>query len=242
MSNKTRITWDYLEQTCSEPNWTHLRVLIYNNRLYIKDYRQSDFTRTQSTLALLQQSLTSAREPLPNVEFCIGLEDWPGRGKFGLDRSPDDEEVWLLPDYSFYSWPEHVGTYHDVRRRIESVERAVPWDQKEAKLFWRGNMGVGTVDRQAMAKAAAGYEWNDIKPVNWATGENSVKIEDHCKWKYQGFADGNSYRYVASFRLVLSLCEIDLTQRAGAVRKANNKGATLTRPDPLVPCILNFVS
>lgn len=186
---------------------THLRLKIYNNRLYIKSYRQSDFTRTQATLALLQQSIITAREPLPNVEFCVGVQDWPGKGKFGLDRPPEVEDVWLMPDYAFLSWPEHVGTYHDLRRRIETVEHATPWEHKHPKLLWRGSMTVGTADREAMVHAAQGYPWNDIKAVNWTTGANALLMENHCQWKFQAVSDGNSYtgklRYLQNCKTVI---------------------------------------
>lgn len=189
------LTKEYLESACDDPAMTHMRVKIFNNRLYLKDYKQSDFSRTQAALALLQQSIVTSREPLPNVEFCIGVQDWPGRGKFGLDRAPETEDVWLMPDYGFWSWPEHVGSYHDLRRRIEGVEHLTPWEEKHPRLLWRGNMAVGTDDRKAMIQAAQGYPWNDIKAVDWDTNENTIRMEDHCKWKFQGFADGNSYRY-----------------------------------------------
>lgn len=168
---------------------------MYNNHLYIKYYRQSDFTRTQATLALLHQSLLTSREPLPNVEICIGLEDWSVDGLFGLDRQPYQEEVWLLPDYTFFNWPEHVGTYHDVRRRMDLIDASTPWNQKVPKLFWRGSMSVGTVDREPMLQVAERYNWSDVQPVNWGSPpeqSNAVPIDSMCKWKFQAVPDGNA--------------------------------------------------
>lgn len=102
----TRYNKEYLEYSCDDGIWTHARVVIYNNRLYLKYYQQSDFTRSQAALALLHMAVVTSREKLPNVEFCIGMMDWGSRGKFGLDRAPDLEDVWMMPDYGWFSWPE----------------------------------------------------------------------------------------------------------------------------------------
>ncbi len=200
-------TKEYLELSCDDGHWSHARVAIYNNRLYLKMYREAGFTRAPAALALLHQSLITAREPLPNVEFCIGLEDWGSRGKFSLDRGPGDEEVWLMPDYGWWSWPEHVGSYGDIRMRMDNVERATPWEQKVSKLFWRGSIKVGTADRESLLQTAAGHAWNDVKVVNWDNPVDAVSMEDHCKWKFQGFPEGNTYsgrlRYLQNCKTVI---------------------------------------
>ena len=200
-------TKEYLETSCDDGDWTHARVVIYNNRLFIKSYRQSDFTRSGAALALLYQALITAREPLPNVEFCIGLQDWGSRGKFSLDRGPKDEEVWLMPDYGWFSWPEHVGSYSDIRMKMDNVERSTPWEKKVPKLFWRGSMKVGTADRESLAQAAAGHSWNDVKEIDWSHPVDAVSMEDHCKWKFQGFPEGNTYsgrlRYLQNCKTVI---------------------------------------
>lgn len=101
-----RYTKAYLEEACDDGEWTHARVVIYNNHLYIKYYQQSVFTRSNAALAYLYQAVTTSRERIPNVEFCIGVNDWGSKGKFSLDRAPHLEDLWLMPDYGWYAWPE----------------------------------------------------------------------------------------------------------------------------------------
>ena len=101
-----RFDKEYLEYSCDDGIWTHARVVIYNNRVYLKSYQQSDFSRSQAALALLHLAVSTSKEKLPNVEFCMGMMDWGSRGKFSLDRAPDLEDVWLMPDYGWWSWPE----------------------------------------------------------------------------------------------------------------------------------------
>lgn len=101
-----RFDKEYLEYSCDDGVWTHARVVIYNNRVYLKSYQQSDFTRSQAALALLHLAVSTSKEKLPNVEFCMGMMDWGSRGKFSLDRAPDLDDVWLMPDYGWWSWPE----------------------------------------------------------------------------------------------------------------------------------------
>lgn len=182
--------------SCDEPGVTHLRVKIYRNRLYVAHYEQSEFTRTQAILGLLHQSISTSREPLPDVEFCIGAGDWPGRGKFSSTRAPEMQDAWLMPDYGFFSRPEDVGSYHDLRRRMDLVERNVSWDQKVAKLFWRGTTDVDQAYREAMLRAARGHEWSDVKALSQATEQIPIKMEDQCRWKFQAVPEGDSYRYV----------------------------------------------
>ncbi|CAD6893016.1 unnamed protein product [Tilletia controversa] len=205
---KHPFTKEYLESSCDDNEFSQLRVVIFDNRLYVKMYKQSDFTRTQTTLALLHQSIVTSRERLPNVEFCMDLQDWGHPGKFSLDRAPDQQDVWLMPDYAFYTWKEHVGAYKEFREASERVEKEIGWEGKKNKLFWRGSMKVGRADREALVAAASGHDWSDVLPLDW-TGDRHewVSMADHCRWKFHGFPEGNSYsgrlRYLQHCRSVI---------------------------------------
>ncbi|KAK0543074.1 hypothetical protein OC845_006307 [Tilletia horrida] len=208
-SSKHPFTKEYLESSCQDGVFSQLRVVIYHNRLYVKMYHQSDFTRTQTTLALLNQVVSSSRERLPNVEFCLDLQDWGSKGKFSLSRSPDHQDVWLMPDYAYFAWIEHIGgSYKEFREKSEQLENRIGWGGKVSKLFWRGSMKVGRADREAMVAAASGHDWNDVQPLDW-TGDRHewVSMVDHCKYKFHGFAEGNTYsgriRYLQHCRSVI---------------------------------------
>lgn len=198
---------DYLQESCTGED-THARVMIYNNHLYLKSYRQSDFTRSQAALALLYLAVITSREKLPNIEFCIGMSDWGSRGKFSLDRSTNQDDVWLMPDYGWFSWPEHVGSYHDMREKSAKVESEIGWEKKKDKLLWRGSMKVGTTDRDSLLQVAKGYFWSDVEGVEWGNPtSHPISMEDHCRWKFLGFPEGNTYsgrlRYLQNCRSVI---------------------------------------
>lgn len=204
----TRFDKEYLDFVCDDGIWSNARVVIYNNEVYLRTYRQSDFTRSQAALHLLHLAVVTSRERLPNVEFCINLVDWGSRGKFSLDRAPYLEDVWLMPDYGWFAWPEHVGAYKDYRRRAAKVEQDIGWSGKIDKLFWRGSMKVGTADRESMKQMSDGHDWSDALEVNWGDGaSNAVTMEDHCRWKFHGFPEGNTYsgrlRYLQNCRVVI---------------------------------------
>lgn len=203
-----RFDKEYLDFVCDDGIWSNARIIIYENQVYLKHYRQSDFTRSQAAMHLLHLAVMTSRERLPNVEFCVNLVDWGSKGKFGLDRSPNLEDVWLMPDYGWFAWPEHVGSYKDYRRRAAKVEQDVGWSGKSNKLFWRGSMKVGTADRESMKQMSDGHDWSDVKEVIWANGaSNAVTMEDHCRWKFHGFPEGNTYsgrlRYLQNCRVVI---------------------------------------
>ncbi|PWN49219.1 hypothetical protein IE53DRAFT_156694 [Violaceomyces palustris] len=201
-------TKEYLDRVCDDGIWSHARVVVHNNRVYLKYFQQSAFTRINAALGLLQQSVITSRERLPDVEFCLSTNDWGSMGKMSLDRAPYLEDVWLMPDYGWYSWPEPgVGSYSELREKTLRVERSTKWEEKIPKLFWRGNMGVGTADRESMLGVSEKYEWNDAKPLDWGKPEEIVPMEDHCKWKFHGFPEGMTYsgrlRYLQNCKVVI---------------------------------------
>ncbi|GAC74465.1 endoplasmic reticulum protein EP58 [Moesziomyces antarcticus T-34] len=202
------LTAEYLDKVCDDGIWSHARVLIHNNRVYLKYFQQSPFTRVNSALALLFQSVTGAREKLPDAEFCLSANDWGSMGKFSLDRAPYLVDLWLMPDYGFYSWPEPgIGSYTEHREKTLELENATPWSAKISKLFWRGAMSVGTADRKALLAAAENHAWNDVKPLDWGNREGFVSMADHCKWKFHAFPEGMTYsgrlRYLQNCRSVI---------------------------------------
>lgn len=185
-----------------------MRVVVYNNRLYIKYFKPAGFTRGEAALALLHQSIVTSREKLPDVEFCIGLHDWGSMGKFSLDRSPDKEDVWLMPDYSFWSWPEHVGMYNEMRDKVRKIDEEIGWAGKKNTLFWRGSMKVGTADREALMASANGYAWNEMTEIVWGSPDKvPILMEDHCRYKYHAYPEGNTYsgrlRYLQNCQVVI---------------------------------------
>ncbi|MCO5554238.1 hypothetical protein L7F22_007766 [Adiantum nelumboides] len=165
--------------------------------------------RSKAALSLLHQAVTASRQKLPNVEFCIGLMDWGSRGKFGIDRAADLEDVWLMPDPGFWSWPEHVGSYQDLRERTAKIEEEIGWNGKKDKLIWRGTLEKGKQDRESLVGSAQGYPWSDVAAIDWAQpDQRPIPMEDHCKWKYIAFRrkyHNGRLRYLQTCHSVLNV-------------------------------------
>lgn len=207
-THKQKYTIEYLEYACDDGIWTHARVVIYKNRVYLKSFQNNEEIRSKAALSLLHQAVTASRQKLPNVEFCIGLMDWGSRGKFGIDRAPDLEDVWLMPDPGFWSWPEHVGSYQDLRERTAKIEEEIGWNGKKDKLIWRGTLEKGKQDRESLVGSAQKYPWSDVAAIDWAQpDQRPIPMEDHCKWKYIAFPEGNTnngrLRYLQTCHSVL---------------------------------------
>lgn len=78
------------------------RVQIYNNRLYVQwfsDFQQG--TRTKATLASIFEAVSSAPEPIPDVEFVIQTGDngIVEGAPWALGRRNAEEALTLIPDY-----------------------------------------------------------------------------------------------------------------------------------------------
>lgn len=58
------------------------RVIIKNNRLYVKSYHEDrqQGTRTKAVLASINEAIVTAREPIPDIEFVIQTGEWPRLG------------------------------------------------------------------------------------------------------------------------------------------------------------------
>lgn len=88
--------------------------------------------------------MITSPELLPDVEFVVKTLDAPQGDDsrlplWVLDRTNSQEEVWVMPDYGFYSWPEpKVGSMVEVRDKCAEVERRLSWKDKIPKAFWRG--------------------------------------------------------------------------------------------------------
>lgn len=60
------------------------RVIIKNNRLYVKSYHEDrqQGTRTKAILASINEAIVTSREPIPDIEFVIQTGEF-GRGSHG---------------------------------------------------------------------------------------------------------------------------------------------------------------
>ncbi|KAA1132491.1 hypothetical protein PGTUg99_004623 [Puccinia graminis f. sp. tritici] len=192
--------------------YSHARVLIYRNRVYIKGFNGGPGLRTEAILNSIQEAVITSPELLPDVEFVIKTSDAPQGGDdehplWVLDRTKSQEEVWLMPDYGFYSWPEpKVGGMVEVRDKTAEREASLSWDSKISKAFWRGAILVKL--REQLLEVSKGKPWNDIKPIVWQNLNGGLKTpEDHCNYKFlvhtEGYAYSGRLKYLLMCRSVI---------------------------------------
>ncbi|GAA5918793.1 hypothetical protein JCM1841_002738 [Sporobolomyces salmonicolor] len=189
------------------------RAMIYNNRLYVKSYsREQQGTRTKATLASINEALITSLEPLPDVEFVIQTGDngLPAGAPWALGRKEDEEQLTLMPDYGFFSWPEPgVNSFLEVADNCREYESKLPWSQKINQLFWLGAFMVDV--RKELWEVAHRYKWSAIEDLDWQDREmvNSKLLtpEQHCDYKFlahvEGFAYSGRLKYLTQCRSVI---------------------------------------
>ncbi|KAJ3297477.1 hypothetical protein HDU79_003559 [Rhizoclosmatium sp. JEL0117] len=103
----------------------HIRIVIQNNTLYVKEFIHDFGTRGMSVLYHLHQILSFSSEALPDVEMVINLRDKGSprtRAVFSFAKQEVDAWTWLIPDFRFHSWPEGgIITYQRLREQIGLV-------------------------------------------------------------------------------------------------------------------------
>jgi hypothetical protein len=152
-----------------------------------------------AALASLHRALVSspARSTIPNIEFIISVEDLPAQPNkpvWGLARRAQDEMLWLIPDFGFWSWDmPAIGTFAEVAAEALEREREEPWDEKREKLVWRGKITYAPKLRRALVDAAAGKSWSDVGQLRWGEADFKDKFlgpVDQCNYMYIAHAEG----------------------------------------------------
>lgn len=136
---------------------------------------------------------------VPNIEFVFSVEDLPAqptKPMWSLARRVQDHNLWLIPDFGFWSWDmPALGTLDEVA--IEAVEResVEPWDQKMEKLVWRGKITFAPKLRRALLDAAKGKPWSDVGQLKWTDPnfkEQFLGPVDQCNYMFIAHAEGMS--------------------------------------------------
>ncbi|KAH9812415.1 glycosyl transferase family 90-domain-containing protein [Melampsora americana] len=230
--SKKKVTLDQLDEAMKVG---HARVLIYENRVYIKEYKGGPGKRTEALLNSIQEAVITSPELIPNIEFVVKTVDAPTGDDtklplWVLDRTSDQEDVWLTPDYGFYSWPEpKVGGMIEVRDKCKEVEKKVQWKDKIPKAFWRGAILVKL--REQMIEISKGHEWNDIKPLVWQHLDGLLKTpEEHCQYQYlihvEGYAYSGRLKYLQMCRSVIVSHEMKFIQHFHHLLDSNPNSPT----------------
>ncbi|KAJ5626622.1 hypothetical protein N7528_004049 [Penicillium herquei] len=142
-----------------------------------------------------------------DMEFVFSVEDKvedvtsPDMPVWVFARTPLEQGVWLMPDFSFWAWDNpknYIGPYDQVVEHIQQLD--IPWDEKKPQLVWRGKPSFAPKLRRALIEAARDKPWGDVKQVEWSTGKNVLKMEDHCRYMFIAHVEGRSYSASLKYR------------------------------------------
>lgn len=173
-------------------------------QLYIIETYLVDNVNRQKAIASLSALYRSVlAAPLtidiPNIEFVFSVEDLPAqptKPMWSLARRVQDHNLWLIPDFGFWSWDmPSLGTIDEVANEAIERESIEPWDQKQEKLVWRGKITFAPKLRRALLDAAKGKQWSDVGQLKWTDPnfkEQFLGPVDQCNYMFIAHAEGMS--------------------------------------------------
>ena len=181
-----------------------IRAMIHNGELYIvsDDGLAALQSRGFATLHAINRALLTYpdRAQLPNCEFRVYVGDFAGQGGDTLwvytkPVESDTENLWLMPDFGMYDWPEAmIGSYTKSRRDMRAVEEEVPWEQKTRKLVWRGIIMPNYQSRQDFLRVAQNRSWADVAAESISEPDgHMISMADFCRWMFVADVKGNSW-------------------------------------------------
>jgi len=205
------------------PQNGYVRAMIINQQLYIIATEGRVYSRELATLHSIYRAMISSPEPLPDIEFAFNSDDRIDNvALWGYARRPEDTNIWLVPDFGYWSWPEpKVGTVREVQMKAEWAEEmgGFPWKSKLGKLFWRGAT-MNLELREKFLAASQTESWSDVKSLNWKDKESIADdlkpMPEHCHYKYIAHTEGNTYsgrlKYLQNCRSVVVAHKMDWIQ------------------------------
>jgi hypothetical protein len=229
-----------------------VRVLIHKGRMRILEFGWMNRTesRAKSTLSGIYRAIMAApdRSQIPDVEFIFDTEDYTEEENAHLGpiwtytKREQDKGNWLMPDFGYYSWPEIVGEYDEIRERIQAVDEATAFPHKDPRLIWRGAVNTSPEIRGALVNESAGMKWSDVRALDWTKKEdikkNLIKMEDHCKYQFVAHTEGRSYsgrgKYLLNCNSVFFTHPLAWIE---AHHAAMNCATFLPDDDPIANCV-----
>ena len=190
------------------------RVFITQGQLQVVAVRAMGEDHRRKILGVLSsihRALVADRDRATrrDIEFVFSVEDKvedvtsPKYPVWVFARTPMEEGVWLMPDFSFWAWDNpnnYIGPYDQVVDRIKRLD--IPWDEKKPQLVWRGKPSFAPKLRRALIEAARDKPWGDVKQVEWSSGTNVLKMEDHCHYMFIAHVEGKPCR--ENFRSIMT--------------------------------------
>lgn len=150
-------------------------------------------------LSSIHRALAADRDRVTrrDIEFIFSVEDKvedvtsADHPIWTFARTSTEERVWLMPDFGFWAWDNpknYIGPYDQVVDRIARMD--ITWGEKRPQLVWRGKPSFAPKLRRALMDATRDKDWGDVKQVDWSTGANVLRMEDHCHYMFIAHVEG----------------------------------------------------
>ncbi|KAK3708786.1 hypothetical protein LTR37_011307 [Vermiconidia calcicola] len=202
---------------------SNVRAMIRDNQLYVVDAHGENTNfrpRTLATLNSINRAVSAFADPLPDVEFTATFDDDAAARDsnattLAYARLPEQEFLWLMPDFGFWGWP-HKGTNSYAEHISILDDQEEEFLDKIPKLVWRGGIGNAGGDvRKKLIAQSEGHEWNDAKSVNWKNQtevqERRLSMQEHCDYMFTAQTEGNTYS--GRFKLLLNCHSVSVTHK-----------------------------
>lgn len=183
----------------ADTSLTVTQLYILKETVLANEY---DSSRALAILHAIHRAIITSPEPLPDTEFAFSVADIVEdpeelrRPTWGLARKEKEEEIWLMSDFGYWSWPlDLVGGYDEIRREISDAE--IDFAAKKKQAVWRGALATNE-HRPELIRATEGKEWADVKAISWAgvselTPEDqgkAISMPQHCQYQFVIHTEG----------------------------------------------------
>ena len=160
------------------------------------------------------------RRDLPNIEFIFTIEDMAQNPKdsiWALTRRAHDQDIWLMPDFGFWSWNvEGIGPFGQVVSDIAEKDVDSHWEKKQKKLIWRGKLSFAPRLRRALVQMAKHKSWSAVRALRWGNEESMrkdfISSIDQCDYMFIAHTEGASC-FLIPIRLCLPKVQVVVTRR-----------------------------
>lgn len=211
----------YDQQVNESKALTEYHELLTTVKLYIIATEGQIYSRGLATLHALHRAILTSPDTLPNIEFTFNVDDKIGPiPQWAYARRESDTEIWVMPDFGFWSWPEtKIGSYSEVQLKATMMDSDWTWSLKINKLLWRGaTMGLELRDK--FVEVTQNKKWADVKALDWHDKESMTSdlksMDEHCQYKFLAHTEGNSYsgrlKYLQNCRSVIVAHTMDWIQ------------------------------
>jgi hypothetical protein len=199
-----------------------VRAMIVDRKLRVLASKQVYEDHRKKALAILHsihRSIPMDGRPTPNIEFVFSVEDFaenPAQPIWTLARRPQDHNLWLIPDFGFWSWDlPDLGTLDDVVDQVMRYEVSTEWDTKIQKLVWRGKPQMLPKLRRSLLDATKDKPWSDVEgliPGPSAVSENYLSAADQCKYMFIAHAEGKLILKRFGYRIDPEIFQVGATR------------------------------